>query len=130
MTVRLIWRCNSDMPHRQDAFWVACTAAEVDSIIVPALDQTARVYFEEQRHALSSDQFARANPQLAEPGRWNFLVSRDGTTIQPQPAHLPYGGQWNSWNPFEPIGPVDIASLAELRGVAPTQTYEGKGNTR
>lgn len=81
MTVRLIWRCNSDMPHRQDAFWVACTAADVDAIIVPALDQTVREFFEDQRHDLSSDQFARANPGLAESGRWYFLISRQQIVI-------------------------------------------------
>ena len=65
MTVHFIWRASSSMPDRQDAFWVACSAAEVDAIIVPVLSEDERTSFEHQRESLCSDGFARANPSLA-----------------------------------------------------------------
>jgi len=131
MTVHFIWRASSSMPDRQDAFWVACSAAEVDAIILPVLSEDERTSFEHQRESLCSDGFVRANPSLAEADRWYFLIARDGSTIQQHPAWFPYGGQWNAWNPFERISVQEISELNELHAIALSPTVvDDTGDSR
>ncbi len=57
MTVHLIWRDSSSMPDRQDAFWVACSAAEVDTIVLlemaSTFDQPAAISIDHPGHSVS-----------------------------------------------------------------------------
>jgi len=100
---------------RKDAFWVECTIEETETRILPRLSPIQRERFDDCRDMFLSTRWAKANPDLAVPDRYYFLIAADGSEIHPEEPHLPYGGMWNASNPFVRIKPVEFSRIEELK---------------
>jgi len=99
---------------RKDAFWVECTIEETETHILPMLSLVQRERFDDCREIFLSTRWAKANPDLAVPDRYYFLIAADGSEMHPEEPHLPYGGMWNASNPFVRIEPCEFDRIEEL----------------
>ena len=117
MRAIMVWPDKTPDDHAEaepmDYFWVECTVEEAEDKIIPLL--SAEILLRYQRISVEPN---RPPPEMSYMiGKRFFLISRDGTDIEPFSWFFPFAGQWNAYCPFRCMRKRKICDVSELQDI-------------
>ena len=108
------WRDNQHQEIDLDCYWVEATEDEAQAAIFPLLDAQRR----EQSENFAHQSLSISNHIAADvPRPYCYLVASDLSSIDPFPAHYPFGNLWNGYSPFREVAARRPETLSDLVGI-------------
>lgn len=118
MRVILVWPdkklSGNNNVESMDHFWIECTIAEAEGIILPKLSEESLGRY----HEILREPNAPPPEMQYTISKRFFLISRDGLVIEPCPWYFPFAGQWNAYCPFRCMRQRTLLDVDELQAVS------------